>query len=163
MREMLKNQQTFDFDSWLTKCDVSFQRIHSASCTDPGVSGLCVIIGMEKHTCSRKILKYKADKYRQIDIVKRFAALEALMSTKYRFARVPEGLQRKSSFYRMYQPRCIGDITKLSKPGKPVSTVARVKLSANEQYKIDILDPQYKEYLWQWVILLATQNEVKEK
>ena len=88
------------------------------------------------------------------------------MSTKYRFARVPEGLQRKSSSYRMYQPRYIGEIMKLSKPGKPgipVSTMARVKLSANEQYKIDILNPQYKEYLWQWVILLATQNEVKEK
>ena len=54
-------------------------------------------------------------------------------------------------------------LSKPGKPGKPVSTMARVKLSANEQYKIDILDPQYKEYLYQWVILLATQNEVKEK
>ena len=89
------------------------------------------------------------------------------MSTKYRFRRVPEGLRQKSASYRMYEPRMIGEI-KLSKPKEQVSTTtndatSRLKLSKNEQYKIDILDPKYKNCLEDWVTLLARQNQVNEK
>ena len=126
---------------------------------------MCIIIGKEKHTCCRKILKYKD--YTRMDLVKRFVALEALMSTKYRFTTVPKGLRRKSSSYEMHQPQMIGEI-KLSKPKKQVSTTtndttSRMVLSKNGQYKIDILDPKYKNHLYDWVWRLALQNQVNGK
>ena len=123
-----------------------------------------LIFGTEVHESDRQIREYK--NYGQADLAKRNVALKALMFTNYKFTCVPQNLRYKSDTYRMHEPR--PEQIKPVMPPRPNEaspdddSMSRITLSSNGQYKIDILDSQYKDHLTKWVFLLAEQNEVNK-
>ena len=124
-----------------------------------------LIFGIESYESERLIREYK--NYVHADLLKRNAALKALMFTNYKFTCVPQTLRYKSDTYRMHEPQpeqiLIEMPPRTSEIPSDDDSTSRVKLSNNGQYKIDILDAKYKNHLGEWVSLLAKQNEVNKK
>ena len=124
-----------------------------------------LIFGTEVYESDRLIREYK--NYVHADLLKRNAALKALMFTNYKFSCVPQTLRYKSDTYRMHEPEPERILPEMPPRSNEIpsddDSENRVKLSSNGQYRIDILDVQYKDHLTKWVSLLAEQNEVNKK
>ena len=140
-------------------CD-AFQIRNMQYIQQPGYVKL--IFGTEVHESDRQIREYK--NYGKADLTKRNVALKALMFTNYKFTCVPQHLRYKSDAYRMHEPRPehIKPVTppRTNEASSDDDSTSRIMLSSNGQYKVDILDSQYKDHLTKWVFLLAEQNEV---
>ena len=97
------------------------------------------------HESDRLIREYKS--YVQADLLERNAELKALIFTDYKFSFFSQTLHYKSNTYRMHEPQPEQILLEMPPTTNEIpsdDSVLRVKLSSNGQYKIDILDEQYK-------------------